>query len=129
MTVRELLGETRGEPEGWRLHVNAFVDDFRRAGDRERAAMIAERLEASGRMEGLIAATVSALCRETGVPAPGWARDSQPGAILRPAGDRLRAEGAADGRVAGPASHPKRVRAGDVLVPCMKRKTERRSNL
>jgi hypothetical protein len=93
MTVHELLRATAGEPEGWQLYVNAFVDDFRRASDPERAALIADGLETSGRMEGLIAATVSALCRETGVPAPEWVRtihSPEPFFVLPAAGFALR---------------------------------------
>ncbi len=75
MTVRDLLAAAQlGEVEFQRL-VNAFVDEFRRADRGRRAAMITEGPPCSGRREGLVAAVVSALCRETGVPAPAWVRE------------------------------------------------------
>jgi hypothetical protein len=73
MTARELLDDCADDDRHWQLHVNAFVDDFRRASATEREAMIEEGpVSASGRLEGLVAAVVSALCRDLGSPAPRW---------------------------------------------------------
>jgi hypothetical protein len=72
MRVRELLDACARDAGHFQLHVNAFVDEFRRAPAAARAAMVAEGPEASGRMEGLAAAVVSALCREAGMEAPPW---------------------------------------------------------
>jgi hypothetical protein len=54
--------------------LGAFVDDFRRADARERDALIRDPIERSGTIEGLVAAVVSQLCRETGILAPTWVR-------------------------------------------------------
>jgi hypothetical protein len=72
MTAREVLVLCHEAGEHLQLHVNEFVDEFRRASASRRAKIVAEPIEASGQMEGLVAAVVSALCRETEVPAPAW---------------------------------------------------------
>ena len=79
MRVLELLAACSRDREHFQLHVNDFVDSFRRASPPERAAMIAAGPTASGELEGLAAAVVSALCREVGEPAPQWvARTASP---------------------------------------------------
>jgi hypothetical protein len=57
---------------GYQHIVNAFVDEFRRASDADRGRMIHAPITASGALEGLVAAVVSALCRETGTDTPAW---------------------------------------------------------
>lgn len=52
--------------------MNAFIDEFRRADPAERARLVAEPIVSSGRLEGLVAAVVSALRRETDTPTPAW---------------------------------------------------------
>ncbi len=54
------------------MAINAFIDDFRRATAAERADLVCAPIERSGKLEGLVAAVVSALCREVGMPAPEW---------------------------------------------------------
>lgn len=72
MTAAELLRAAKAAGEGFQGPVNEFVDEFRRATEEARLAMIADPLPGSGTVEGLVAAVVSALCRETGTPAPAW---------------------------------------------------------
>jgi hypothetical protein len=72
MTARECLIQARAACPAYQRYVNAFIDEFRRVSPDVRAAMVAESLEQSGRLEGLVAAVVSALCRETRLPAPPW---------------------------------------------------------
>jgi hypothetical protein len=72
MTIADALEDARRDPTHFQLHVNGFVDAFRRAALDERRGMIADGPAGSGRLEGLASAVVSALCRETGTPAPAW---------------------------------------------------------
>jgi hypothetical protein len=72
MTAAELLHLCLTEPDRFQLHVNSFVDEFRKARPQDRSALVAVGPDRPGRTEGLIAAVVSALCRETGTPAPSW---------------------------------------------------------
>lgn len=76
MTVRDLLELSKGVDIEFQRHINAFVDEFRRAGRTQRDAMISEGPGQPGPHEGLIAAVVSALCREVGMPAPPWVRET-----------------------------------------------------
>jgi len=56
--------------------VNAFVDAFRRATPSERSGLIAAAPATRGRFEGLVAAVVSALCREVDLSAPPWVAET-----------------------------------------------------
>jgi hypothetical protein len=93
MTVSDLVREAGRGDEHFQLHVNAFLDEFRRADAGQRHRMIEPGLTTSGPIEGLIAAVVSALCRETGTPAPQWIREvhsPQPFFVVPAAGFALR---------------------------------------
>ena len=72
MTALELVQACAGEPPHYQLHINDFIDEFRKASTDQRARMVAEGPAHSGRIEGLVAAVVSALCREVATPAPNW---------------------------------------------------------
>lgn len=72
MTVTECLVAARTAGPDYQQAINAFLDEFRRADDRTRASMIRGAIPPSGSLEGLLAGVVSALCRETGLPAPTW---------------------------------------------------------
>ena len=72
MTAVECLVDARAAGDGYQAAVNGFIDAFRRATPEARQTMVADPIEASGSLEGLVAAVVSALCRELGVPAPAW---------------------------------------------------------
>jgi hypothetical protein len=72
MTAVECLGEAHGAGAAYQCVINGFVDEFRRASAEERHFMVREPIVASGPLEGLVAAVVSALCRESGVETPAW---------------------------------------------------------
>jgi hypothetical protein len=74
MTALELVRVARQDERRFQLHVNAFVDAFRAGSPEERTLMIMQGPNASGPYEGLVAAVVSALCREVGLEAPAWVR-------------------------------------------------------
>jgi hypothetical protein len=72
MTALECLHAARAAGDEYQRAINVFIDGFRRANDSERAALVADPILECGEMEGLVAAVVSALCREQQVPAPRW---------------------------------------------------------
>lgn len=72
MNARECVEAARAAGEHRQRPVNEFVDAFRRATPSERAEMAATGPEGNGPLEGLVSGVVSALCRETGTPAPPW---------------------------------------------------------
>jgi hypothetical protein len=74
MTALEFVKTATSDAERYQLYVNEFIDEFRHASDQERREMVANGPQADGRLEGLISAVVSALCRETGTAAPEWVR-------------------------------------------------------
>lgn len=76
MTAAELLRHCMEEPTHFQRYVNAFVDDFRAAPPTSRDEMIATGPTQSGPFEGLIAAVVSALCRELELTPPGWVQET-----------------------------------------------------
>lgn len=93
MTARDLVRTCKEAGAGFQLHINDFIDDFRRANPIDRAAMVAEGPAVSGRMEGLCAAVVSALCREVNMPAPEWVKtihSPEPFFLLNARGFELR---------------------------------------
>jgi hypothetical protein len=72
VTAIECLQEARAKGERFQEAVNEFVDAFRRAGDAERVRLLEAPISVCGPLEGLVAAVVSALCREVGLEAPDW---------------------------------------------------------
>jgi hypothetical protein len=74
VTAIELIRTCTGEPPHYQLYINAFVDEFRQVSGAQRALMVAEGPAHSGRIEGLVAAVVSALSREVAMPTPDWVR-------------------------------------------------------
>lgn len=72
MTARECVAAARQAGDDYQRPINAFIDGFRAADEPSRAQLIEDSLATSGQLEGLVAAIVSALCRESGVPAPAW---------------------------------------------------------
>lgn len=72
MTAVECLAAARAAGSAYQRVINSFVDEFRRASPATRSQMIREPFSSSGRLEGLIAAVVSALCREVNTNTPEW---------------------------------------------------------
>lgn len=72
MTATECLERAKAAGDAYQRFINAFVDEFRRASPAERAELVADPIRSSGGLEALVAAVVSALCRETGTPTPDW---------------------------------------------------------
>ncbi len=56
MTALDLLHTCTVAGPDFQLHINDFVDTFRRASPEERATMVAEGPATPGRMEGLVIA-------------------------------------------------------------------------
>ena len=72
MTAVECLEGVVGAGAAYQRVINAFMDEFRAASPEARVRMVQAPITESGSFEGLVAAVVSALCRETGTPAPEW---------------------------------------------------------
>jgi ABC-type amino acid transport substrate-binding protein len=72
MTAAECLALALREGDAWQRAINQFVDDFRRASQDRKRTLIEDPIAHSGKLEGLVAAVVSALCRESGMEAPEW---------------------------------------------------------
>ena len=72
MTAAECVIAARAAGDTYQRAINAFVDEFRRATPSDRQRMVSDAIATSGPLEGLIAAVVSALCRELHLEAPPW---------------------------------------------------------
>jgi hypothetical protein len=72
MTATDCLAAARRHGADYQRVVNTFVDEFRRADDAARRDMVRAPIVTLGELEGLVAAVVSALCRETGLEPPPW---------------------------------------------------------
>lgn len=75
MTAVECLREARLAGRAYQRVVNQFIDDFRRASADQRRAIVEDPISVNGSFEGLMAAVVSALCRETETATPDWVGD------------------------------------------------------
>jgi hypothetical protein len=72
MTAADLLRRMEEDRPHFQLYVNAFVDAFRSASPEHCGDMIADGPRSLGPLEGLVAAVVSALCRERALTPPAW---------------------------------------------------------
>jgi hypothetical protein len=78
MTAREFVEAADGHPH-WQLVLNELIDDFRAGDATAREALMREPPARPGRFAGLVAAVLSALCREAGLqPAPWVAETCSP---------------------------------------------------
>lgn len=75
MTARECVHAAQIAGPNYQLVVNGFIDRFRQASAEERLRLVEQPIERMGRLEGLVAGVVSALCRETGTKAPEWVQN------------------------------------------------------
>lgn len=76
MTALECLQEAARSGGTYQRVINAFVDEFRRGAPGSRRAMSEAPITSAGCLEGLVAAVVSALCRETDTEAPPWVEET-----------------------------------------------------
>ena len=88
MTARECCEEAIAAGSSYQRVVNGFIDEFRRATAGERARAVVDAIDSSGPLEGLVAAVVSALCRETATATPSWVARVGFQQRERPASDR-----------------------------------------
>lgn len=72
ITALQTLHAAKAAGDAWQRPINAFIDDFRRASDDGRRAMMADAVTEQGQLEGLVAGVVSALAREVGMPVAPW---------------------------------------------------------
>jgi hypothetical protein len=72
MTAVDCLRAAREAGPAYQREINAFVDEFRRSAPDTRTSMVHDPMTTTGPMEGLVAAIVSALCRETATETPEW---------------------------------------------------------
>jgi hypothetical protein len=72
MNAHELITTCQREHEHFQLYINEFVDEFRRSEHAVRAGMVNAAPTTVGPFEGLVAAVVSALCREVAMATPPW---------------------------------------------------------
>lgn len=76
MTANECVKRANAAGDHFQREINAFVDEFRRSDARARRAMVDDPVPRSGRLEGLVAAVVSALCREHAIEPPPWVAET-----------------------------------------------------
>jgi hypothetical protein len=72
-SAKECLASAKDAGDDYQRAINGFVDAFRRAPRETKMSMVSDAFSSAGELEGLIAAVVSALCREAGISTPAWA--------------------------------------------------------
>jgi hypothetical protein len=72
MNATDVLAAAKQAAPKYQPVINEFIDLFRRSSADERQRMMSSPIEELGALEGLVAAVVSALCRETRTVAPDW---------------------------------------------------------
>jgi hypothetical protein len=76
MTANECVKLAEAAGDHYQRVINAFIDEFRRSDAHARRAMLADPVLRSGRLEGLVAAVSSALCREVDLQPPPWVAET-----------------------------------------------------
>jgi hypothetical protein len=74
MTAVDCLAEAKARGARYQQALNELMDAFRQAGLEARREMVRDPIKDSGPLEGLVAATVSALCREADIETPAWTK-------------------------------------------------------
>ena len=72
MTAHECLAAAKDAGPHYQRAINLFIDAFRRADDTGKRMLVKDPIGTPGALEGLVAAVVSALCREAGIETPAW---------------------------------------------------------
>jgi hypothetical protein len=72
MTIADCLVQARLLGDHYQLAINSFADDFRRAPVELKQALVATPIAQGQWLEALLAAVVSYLCHEAGIPQPPW---------------------------------------------------------
>jgi hypothetical protein len=72
MTIADCLEQARLLGDGYQLAINSFADEFRRVPAEVKRALVATPIAPGQWLEALLAAVVSYLCHEVGIPQPPW---------------------------------------------------------
>ena len=72
MTIADCLTEARLLGDDYQLAINSFADEFRRAPVEIKQQMVSTPIAQGQWLEALLAAVVSYLCHEAGIPQPSW---------------------------------------------------------
>ena len=72
MTIPEYLAQARALGEDYQLAINALADEFRRAPEEAKRALVETSIPQGEWLEALFAAVVSYLCHEACIPPPAW---------------------------------------------------------
>jgi hypothetical protein len=72
MTIVDCLAQARLLGDDYQLAINSFADEFRRAPPEVKQALVATPIAQGQWLEALLAAVVSYLCHEAGIPQPSW---------------------------------------------------------
>jgi hypothetical protein len=94
MNAPAYLAQARALGDDYQLAINAMADEFRRAPEDIKHALFSAPIEQGGWLEALLAAAISYLCHEAGIPHPSWVegiRSPTPFFVLPARGFAMRA--------------------------------------
>ena len=72
MNIADCLVQAHLLGDGYQLAINSFADEFRRVPIEVKQALVATPIAQGQWLEALLAAVVSYLCHEAGIPQPSW---------------------------------------------------------